>query len=136
MLQGTINANRLEVAESGAVIRFERGVTLVIDREDASIKQRDRSHEHGSGPVTARSPPAASGSARWSRRSPPRCWWSVAQGGAQSEQDIAGLFKAHPQKRDEPVKITSATLEVRDKSKMATFRATSSHAGRNRRALQ
>ena len=30
MLQGTISANRMEVAESGAVIRFE-GVTLVID---------------------------------------------------------------------------------------------------------
>ena len=34
MLQGTINANRLEIQESGAIIRFERGVTLVIDRED------------------------------------------------------------------------------------------------------
>ena len=37
MLQGTVNANRLEVAESGAVIRFDGGVTLVIDRDD-SIK--------------------------------------------------------------------------------------------------
>ena len=27
-----------------------------------------------------------------------------------------------PQKRDEPIKISSATLEVRDKSKMATFK--------------
>ena len=34
MLQGTINANRLEIHESGAVIRFERGVVMVIDRED------------------------------------------------------------------------------------------------------
>jgi lipopolysaccharide export system protein LptC len=31
MLQGTINANRLEVVESGAIIRFDRGVTVVID---------------------------------------------------------------------------------------------------------
>jgi lipopolysaccharide export system protein LptC len=31
MLQATINANRLEVVESGAAIRFERGVTMVID---------------------------------------------------------------------------------------------------------
>jgi lipopolysaccharide export system protein LptC len=31
MLQGTVSANRLEVIESGAVIRFERGVTVVID---------------------------------------------------------------------------------------------------------
>jgi len=36
MLQGTITANRLVVSESGAVIRFERGVTLVFDREDGA----------------------------------------------------------------------------------------------------
>ena len=34
MLQGTISANRIEVSGSGEVVRFERGVTLVIDRED------------------------------------------------------------------------------------------------------
>jgi len=37
MLQGTISANRLEVRESGAVIRFGGGVTLVIDRGDAPL---------------------------------------------------------------------------------------------------
>jgi lipopolysaccharide export system protein LptC len=37
MLQGTVNANRLEVTESGAVIRFSGGVTLIID-DDNSIK--------------------------------------------------------------------------------------------------
>ena len=36
MLQGTVTANRLEVTESGSVIRFDRGVTLVIDREAPS----------------------------------------------------------------------------------------------------
>ncbi len=36
MLQGTISANRLEILESGAIIRFERGVTMIIDREDIS----------------------------------------------------------------------------------------------------
>ena len=45
----------------------------------------------------------------------------VSQGGAQSEKQAPGLFKPLPQRRDEPVKISSATLEVRDKSKMATF---------------
>lgn len=34
MLQGTLTANRLVVAESGAIIRFENGVTLVIDNQD------------------------------------------------------------------------------------------------------
>ena len=62
MLQGTINANRLEVAESGAVIRFERGVTLVFDREDSAPRatrrktSRERSGE-------SRRLPASSGSA-------------------------------------------------------------------------
>lgn len=31
MLQGTLTASRIEVAESGAVIRFERNVTLILD---------------------------------------------------------------------------------------------------------
>jgi lipopolysaccharide export system protein LptA len=31
------------------------------------------------------------------------------------------LFKSPPQARDEPVRIASASLEVRDKSKLATF---------------
>ena len=38
MLQGTITANRFEVRESGALIRFENGVTLVIDRDDSTAK--------------------------------------------------------------------------------------------------
>ncbi|MPZ36841.1 MAG: LPS ABC transporter substrate-binding protein LptA [Rhizobiales bacterium] len=45
----------------------------------------------------------------------------VTHGPAQSERKAPTLFKAAPQKRDEPVKITAAKLEVRDKSKMATF---------------
>ncbi len=34
MLQGTISANRIEVSGSGEVVKFDGGVTLVIDRED------------------------------------------------------------------------------------------------------
>lgn len=47
---------------------------------------------------------------------------AVAQGGAQTEKKVPGLLKMAPQKREEPVRITSATLEVRDKSKMAIFK--------------
>jgi lipopolysaccharide export system protein LptC len=36
MLQGTISANRIEVSGSGDVVRFDRGVSLVIDREDGN----------------------------------------------------------------------------------------------------
>jgi lipopolysaccharide export system protein LptA len=46
----------------------------------------------------------------------------VSQGLAQSDRKAPGLFKATPQQRGEPIRITSATLEVRDKEKMATFR--------------
>lgn len=45
----------------------------------------------------------------------------VTHGAAQTERKSTGLFKTSPQKRDEPVKITAAKLEVRDKSKVATF---------------
>jgi lipopolysaccharide export system protein LptA len=46
---------------------------------------------------------------------------AVAQGDAQTDRK-PGLLKMSPQNREEPVRITSATLEVRDKSKMATFK--------------
>ncbi|HZO48396.1 MAG TPA: LptA/OstA family protein [Xanthobacteraceae bacterium] len=47
----------------------------------------------------------------------------VTQGAAQSEKKgPANLFKSMPTKRDEPIRISSATLEVRDKSKMAMFK--------------
>lgn len=38
MLQGTLSANRLEVSESGQVIRFDQGVTLVFD--GAAVQNR------------------------------------------------------------------------------------------------
>lgn len=47
---------------------------------------------------------------------------AVTQGTAQSERKVpGGLFKGTSAKRDQPVRITAASLEVRDKSKMATF---------------
>jgi lipopolysaccharide export system protein LptA len=47
----------------------------------------------------------------------------TAQGVAQPDKKSSpGVFKGLQQKREGPVRITSATLEVRDKSKMATFK--------------
>jgi lipopolysaccharide export system protein LptA len=50
----------------------------------------------------------------------------VTQGAAQSDKSEkkapTNLFKSMPQKRDEPIRISSATLEVRDKSKVAMFK--------------
>jgi lipopolysaccharide export system protein LptA len=43
---------------------------------------------------------------------------SVAQ---QPEKKSPGLFKASTQQRNEPVRIAALSLEVRDKSKLATF---------------
>jgi lipopolysaccharide export system protein LptC len=38
MLQGTINGNRMEMLNSGDVIRFERGVTMVLDGGVTEVK--------------------------------------------------------------------------------------------------
>ena len=46
----------------------------------------------------------------------------TAQSVAQPDKKSQGVLKGMPQKREGPVKITSATLEVRDKSKMAIFK--------------
>ena len=46
---------------------------------------------------------------------------AVTQGIAQSDRKSPSLFKSNPNIREQPVKITSASLEVRDKEKKATF---------------
>jgi lipopolysaccharide export system protein LptC len=38
MLQGTINANRMELINSGEIIRFERGVTMVVTLESSDAE--------------------------------------------------------------------------------------------------
>lgn len=45
---------------------------------------------------------------------------AVAQGAAQTE-NRPGLFKMAPQQREQPVRIASLSLEVRDPAKFATF---------------
>ena len=37
---GQLNANRMEIIESGDLVRFERGVTLVIDQKDKPTNER------------------------------------------------------------------------------------------------
>jgi hypothetical protein len=36
---GLLKANRLEIAESGALLRFDRGVVLTLDAEKPEAKQ-------------------------------------------------------------------------------------------------
>jgi len=45
---------------------------------------------------------------------------AATQGSAQSTKSPS-LFKANPTQREQPVRITSASLEVRDKERIATF---------------
>jgi lipopolysaccharide export system protein LptA len=45
---------------------------------------------------------------------------AVPEGIAQSPK-TPSLFKANPKEREQPIRVTSATLEVRDKEKKATF---------------
>jgi lipopolysaccharide export system protein LptC len=42
MQQGTVTANRLEVINSGSVIRFEGGVTMILTMESPPAKAGDR----------------------------------------------------------------------------------------------
>jgi lipopolysaccharide export system protein LptA len=46
---------------------------------------------------------------------------AMTQSAAQSDKKSPGLFKASPQKRGEPVKISSATFEIHPKLNRATF---------------
>ena len=116
MLQGTVSANRIEVVEVGSD-------HPVRGRRERGHRWRRRSVHHGGRSMKQPARPQP-------RRIPllvatiaAAMLVVVTQGVAQSENEKSpGLFKASPQKRDEPVKITSATLEVRDKSKMATFK--------------
>jgi lipopolysaccharide export system protein LptA len=46
---------------------------------------------------------------------------AIATNGVAQSEPKGGLFKASPQQRGEPVRIASASLEFRDRSKVATF---------------
>jgi len=40
MLQGTLNANRLEIVDSGDLVRFDGGVNMILMLSDAAALQR------------------------------------------------------------------------------------------------
>ena len=42
MMQGTINGNRMEMFDSGELIRFERGVTMVVNGDGSNTQARGR----------------------------------------------------------------------------------------------
>ena len=136
MLQGTINANRIEV---GGVGRGHpvRGWRDAGDRSRGQDAPQASPREHPGAVDDTTRPPSSAGlpGRRGDRR---RAGGGREPGRRASRQAIARPVQgAMPQKRDEPVKITSATLEVRDKSQDGDLqRRRARHPGRNRRALQ
>ena len=93
---GLLNANRLEVMENGATILFGSGVETTLNPDQIRPDPQD------SPPLGA---PTRAGSALH----------------AQQSNGPPNALQGFSQNRGKPIKITSATLEIRDKDKIATF---------------
>jgi lipopolysaccharide export system protein LptA len=93
---GLINADHLEVKENGASILFGGSVETTLNPDQTQPAPQD------SPPIAA---PTQAGPALH----------------AQQSNGPPNALQGFSQNRGKPIKITSATLEVRDKDKMATF---------------
>jgi lipopolysaccharide export system protein LptA len=93
---GLVNANHLEVMENGASILFGGGVETTVNPDQIRPDPQD-------------SPPLGA---------PTRTGAALQ---AQQSNGPPNALQGFSQNRGKPIKITSATLEVRDKDKMATF---------------
>ena len=108
MLQGTLNANRLEVVDSGDLVRFGGGVDMVLTLNQADASQAKAGRDdYAAHPLF--------------RSSLPRALLSSAPVDAQPSKGPPNALQGFSQNRDQPVHIEAATLEVRDKDKVATF---------------
>jgi lipopolysaccharide transport protein LptA len=94
--KGLLNANRLEVMENGASILFGGGVETTLNPDQIRPDPQD-------------SPPLGA---------PRRAGAALHE---QQSNAPPNALQGFSQNRGKPIKITSATLEVRDKEKMATF---------------
>jgi lipopolysaccharide transport protein LptA len=92
---GLVNANRLEVMETGASILFGGGVETTVNPD----QMRPDPQEPPLGALTR----------------------AGAELQAQQSNGPPNALQGFSQNRGKPIKITSATLQVRDKDKMATF---------------
>jgi lipopolysaccharide transport protein LptA len=93
---GLINANHLEVTENGASILFGSGVETTLNPDQIRPDPQD---------IPPLGAPTRTGAAL----------------PAQQSNGPPNALQGFSQNRGKPIKITSATLEVRDKDKMATF---------------
>ena len=118
MLQGTLNANRLEIVNSGELVRFDGGVNMTVMLDSAARRAPSRSQ--GGGAMTVPRHRAVlhrrcvAGRARWRSAGAPLHAPQPSKGPPNALQGFS-------QNRDQPVHIEAATLEVRDKDKVATF---------------
>ena len=124
----TINANRMEVAESGDLLQFVVACVSVVLSLDSSTR-RGRRACHGRGLAShgaevagaaamaaALTLGAADAAAQQQKNAQPQ-----PQPQQQKNQGPPNALQGFSQNRDEPVKIRAASLEVREKDKMATF---------------
>ena len=111
LLNGVLNAKRLEIVDNGDVIRFDGGVT-----DGAAVRTRNRQSGNGNEAPTVASPHVTSALLVAA---------AVATAQAATRPWLRGRRAAPVQGQhrtsDQPVQIDAATLEVRDKNKMATF---------------
>ena len=111
MLQGTLNAKRLEIVNSGDLVRFDGGVDMTLMLGDAARKSQYPRQERRTMTVLRRSLPIAAA----------LLVMSGAPLYAQPSKGPPNALQGFSQNRDQPVHIEAATLEVRDKDKVATF---------------
>ena len=113
LLQGMLNANRLEIVDSGDLVRFDGGVTMTLTAQATTAACRTpkpECNDRGHASPACWSPPQP-----WplARPTPPRR--------AAGRKGPPNALQGFSQNRDQPVHIEAATLEVRDKDKVATF---------------
>ena len=116
MLQGTLDANRLRDRRSGDSIRFERRRAHGHDAECTPPNPRSNKRPRmkaGHGGRDRVGSPYAGGRRASARRARGRC--------AAASKGPPNALQGFSQNRDQPVHIEAATLEVRDKDKVATF---------------
>ncbi len=122
MLDGFLNAKRLDIAENGSVLRFG-DVTMTIEPNKSATKDSAkicrRCHQGGRSMMPCVKACMRSCAALLLAAA---ALMGAGPAGAQAPHPAAASpFAGMGQSQDQPVQIEAATLEVRDKNKTATF---------------
>jgi lipopolysaccharide export system protein LptA len=126
-LAGLLNANRLEVMENGALSLFGGGVEMTLTPDQVRPAPQDsaplgapRTGFGSAGLVVAMTVMSVPGLGALVALAVATTM-GIAVVHAQQSSGPPNALQGFSQNRDKPIKINSATLEVRDKDKMATF---------------